>query len=159
SVLVSGAGEAASTVRAALAEDRPDVVVIAGFAGGLDPSLGAGALVLCRGALALDRPEIKAHAGAIELMRAGLRQGPGEPGLTFATARALTVRRPLGTGRAKTRWWNEQGAAAVDMETYAIAEACATADVPWLALRTIIDTAGTTLPRSLRRWQAENNEG
>jgi hypothetical protein len=68
------------------------------------------------------------------------------------------VRKPLGSLGLKMRLWNEQGAAAVDMETYAIAEECIAAGVPWVAMRVLVDTAGMTLPRSLRRWQGEQSE-
>jgi hypothetical protein len=47
------------------------------------------------------------------------------------------------------------GAIAVDMESYAVAQAAAQAGVPWLALRAIVDPAGTSLPAFAREPRRE----
>jgi hypothetical protein len=43
------------------------------------------------------------------------------------------------------------GALAVDMETYALAQAAIEAGVPWLALRSIVDPVGSSLPPFARQ--------
>ena len=49
------------------------------------------------------------------------------------------------------------GAAAVDMETHDLASAAISADVPWLAVRVVLDPTTDELPPSLRAWSGERD--
>ncbi|MCC6382410.1 MAG: hypothetical protein IT304_07860 [Dehalococcoidia bacterium] len=147
--LVCGAGEAASRLlENRLATARPTLVLLAGFCGGLDPSLAPGSVVLCRRVTAPGAEEIEAPRAQFEAVRKALR-AQRRP---FVSARLLTTPGPVATRAEKTDLWNEYGAAGVDMETYGVAAAASAAGVPWLAIRAVIDAAGTSLPRALRSW-------
>ncbi|MGH8201509.1 MAG: phosphorylase, partial [Steroidobacteraceae bacterium] len=63
--------------------------------------------------------------------------------------RLLTSERPLGTPAAKAAAWRESRAAAVDMESAAIAQVAAQAGLPFIALRVIVDTASDRLPAAV----------
>lgn len=147
--LVCGAGEAASkTLEGRLMASRPTLVVLAGFCGGLDPSLAAGSVILCRRVTAPGAEEIEASRPQFEAARRALR-ARRRP---FVSSRLLTMAEPVATRAEKRDLWNEYGAAGVDMETYAVAAAASAAGVPWLAIRAVADPAGMSLPRALRAW-------
>lgn len=59
---------------------------------------------------------------------------------------------PVETPAEKAALHRETGAQAVDMETETIAAACAAAEVPVLAIRTISDAAGSALPVPFGVW-------
>ena len=48
--------------------------------------------------------------------------------------------------------------AGVDMESYELAEALDAAGVPWLALRSVLDPAGSVLPAPVARWTSEADD-
>ncbi|MEI8234969.1 MAG: hypothetical protein WCH57_09820 [Verrucomicrobiota bacterium] len=138
-VLHTGVGEAAA--RRTLAHywemretygGRWESLIAAGFAGGLDPSLPAGALVLS-GEAPLER--------AREILGARAHVG----GLATTSA-------PMETPEAKAELFRASGAVAVDMETAAIAAFCRENGVPWLALRGISDPAERPLPVPYAIW-------
>jgi adenosylhomocysteine nucleosidase len=145
------AAEAAETV---LRRDPPDALLIAGVCGGLDPSLAPGGVILARRATAPDRPELTPSAAPFAAARHTLQAR----GLPFVSSILLTVDRPAGSRDEKLTLWNSHGAAGVDMETYAVAEAAERLSVRWLALRAVLDPAGAGLPRDLRDWQEEAGE-
>jgi len=111
-----------------------------GLAGGLDPALRPGDLLLPDAVLPLDAavPAPSGHG-----LRAALASlAPCGGSLVTATAPVLTVadKRAL---RAAT------GAAGVDMEAAGVGEAAARLGVPWLALKIVLDTADRALPPAL----------
>jgi len=61
----------------------------------------------------------------------------------------LTSERPIGHPRAKAHAWRHAGAAAVDMESAAIAQVAGQAGLPFIALRVIVDTAADELPMAV----------
>jgi adenosylhomocysteine nucleosidase len=130
--------------RRALAEHRPSVVVSCGFAGGLDPALSPGDLVLatavrCAGGDALAAPESLRKVAAAAL-QGSPRCAQGELVCSTTVAASAGEKRALrGTG-----------ALAVDMESYPVAQAAREAGVPWLALRAIVDPVDSTLPAFTR---------
>ena len=136
-VLVLHTGVGAAAARRTLAHywemretygGRWDVLITAGFAGGLDPSLPAGAVVLGGSDPArLER--------AREIL--GKRAHVGGLATTFE---------PVETVEAKAAFFRETGALAVDMETEAVAAFCRESGVPWLAVRAISDPAGLPFP-------------
>ncbi|MBF6601111.1 MAG: hypothetical protein IVW36_11440 [Dehalococcoidia bacterium] len=133
---------------------HPTIVIIAGVGGGLDPSLASGALILGRRVLAEGRPELTPHPALFAAARSALQAG----GIGFVSSQLLTAARPPATAAAKRDAWNTFGAAGVDMETYELAAALESAGVPWLALRSVLDTAASTLPAAVARWSAESDE-
>lgn len=122
---------------ASIEAERPALVVSCGFAGALSPSLRAGDLVV---ATAVRADGERLQAPELSLQRAFPDAVRGEiacPERVLATAEE---KRALAAG----------GAVAVDLETAQVARAAVAAGVPWLALRAIVDDAGTSLPAFAR---------
>jgi purine-nucleoside phosphorylase len=103
-----------------------------GFAGGTDASLGTGDLFLAENfsdahLLALAREAVIARVGKL-----------------------VSVERVIEDATERARLAREHGAAAVDMETEWIAQACAAREIPLLSLRAISDTAAAPFPAPAR---------
>jgi nucleoside phosphorylase len=132
--------------RNVVAEERPRLVVSCGFSGGLDPSLVAGDVVVATSVLGEDGEEVasaESLRGAAVRALHGLRCSQGKIACTTEVAATPEEKAAL----ART------GALAVDMESYPAARAAVEAGVPWLALRVVLDPAGTTLPAFTREPQ------
>ncbi|HLB80849.1 MAG TPA: hypothetical protein VJJ77_10120 [Dongiaceae bacterium] len=142
--LVACAGGDAARARAAargLLEAGAGALLSFGLAGGLDPAQPSGRLVLAETVIdagsgrrfATDAPwrdRLAAAARGADAVLAALA-GSNDPVLSIAAKRALFA---------------ATGAAAVDMESHAVAAAAAAAGVPFLALRAIADPAGRAVP-------------
>ena len=130
------------------------VLVIAGVCGGLDPSLAPGSIIIARGvsnAGGVDlAPSPRLLDAAQHVLRARRR--------AFVSSRLLTVEAPVSSRRAKTELWNTHGAGGVDMETYPLALAAEQRQIPWIAIRAVLDPASASLPASLRAWRADTDE-
>lgn len=110
-------------------ETQPFALLISsGFAGGIDPSLGVGDLLLADN---FSNPEPLARADGILVAR---------------VARLVTACRVIESAAERRQLAREKSAVAVDMETEWIAEACAAKSVPMLSLRVISDTAAAPFP-------------
>lgn len=129
-----GPAAAARKTAALLAEHRPRMLIATGFAGALDPRLALGALVLA------------ANVSDAKLLALAEKIAPAHLGALASTAL------PVETVAAKRALAAETGASAVDMETAAIAAACARAAVPLLAIRAISDRADEPLPVPFAQW-------
>jgi nucleoside phosphorylase len=71
--------------------------------------------------------------------------------------RLLTSPKAIGSLSEKAALFQQTGAAAVDMESLAIAEIAHTHQLPFIAIRVIVDSAGDTLPRAVTA--AADSEG
>jgi adenosylhomocysteine nucleosidase len=112
------------------------------MAGGLDPTLTAGAVLLPREVIGID----------------GDAQ-PTAPGWRERLSRAITVHASVTDGRLltspravdsvaeKAALFRKTGAVAVDMESLAVAEIAADTQLPFIAVRVIVDSAEDTLPK------------
>lgn len=111
-----------------------------GLAGGLDPALAPGTLVLATAIIDGDSryPTDGAWADTLAL-----------PGAVRAALLGET--KPLATPAAKAAAFVASGAVAVDMESGAVARVAASAGVPVLALRAIADPAGRAVPGAALR--------
>jgi len=142
-VIVSGVGLAAAAEGARrLTAAGIRALISWGMAGGLDPALAAGCLVLPREVIA---PEGSVFATAHEWRE---RLSGAIAAHRVYGGRLLTCREPLGSTEAKARAFRQTGAVAVDMESAAVAGVAASARLPFLAVRAIVDTAADELPRS-----------
>ena len=133
-----GPEAAATTAARLLAEERPGLLICAGFAGGLDPRLVTGDLVVAEN---FSAPDFVARCQELAVEIDGCFIGP-------LVSRGV----PIESSAEKSALAGETGALAVDMETAAVAEACRAAGVPLLAVRVISDPASVPLPVPFAEW-------
>lgn len=121
-----------------------------GVAGGCDPALPAGTIVLATGVRDLTGIDGAGPARG-ELIWTNREWRRRLQALLLGTAlveeaAVATVSAPLaGAGAKEALFWSD-GVAAVDMESAAVGRAAIGAGVPFMALRAIVDAAELTLP-------------
>jgi len=144
-VIRSGAGAeaAARATEALIAGHRPGWVVSAGFSGGLTPELGRHDLLM-----ADSLADTAGRRLAIELKvdPAELARAPG-----VHVGRLLTADRVVRLPSDKRSLGEQHDALAVDMESFAVAEACRRRRVRFLAVRIIGDAVDDELPPDVQR--------
>lgn len=143
---VSGIGESAAAAAARrLVLAGATALASFGMAGALDPTLVCGAVVLPEEVAAWDGAGADAAVSATssewrQRLRAAL------PASCIAVGgRLLTSARPLGRA-VKADAWRISRAAAVDMESAAVAQVAGQAGLPFIVLRVIVDTTADELP-------------
>lgn len=142
---VSGMGGARAAIAARrLVDAGASSLMSFGMAGGLDPTLSAGSVVLPSEVISLDG----ARFAATERWHEQL-------------SRAITMLRPVVVGKllscdtaiesvaGKAAAFRETGAVAVDMESLGIAEVAEAHGLAFVAVRVIVDTAADALPRTV----------
>lgn len=140
-VHVSGMREAAAAAAAtALADAGVAALLSFGTSGGLDPTLAPGALVSPRTVLNMDRERFDTDAAWRERLIARCGDIP------ISEGDLLTTRGVLLNPGIKYMARTQSGAAAVDLESAAVAAVAKARGLPFLALRAIIDDAETSLP-------------
>jgi len=129
-VFHTGVGEKACRARIEpFLDTRPfDLLISSGFAGGADSSLGVGDLFLAEN---FSDPQLLARAQDLLVSRVG---------------QLVTAPHVIQSAGERAQLMHETGAAAIDMETEWIAQACAKRKIPMLSLRVISDTAAAPLP-------------
>jgi adenosylhomocysteine nucleosidase len=143
-LVVSGVGVSAAAAGARrLAATGARALISWGVAGGLDPGLAAGTLVLPRVIISPDNVSFATATDWREHVRSAI-----EALYAVCTGSLLTCRAPLGSVAAKARAFRETGAVAVDMESSAVAEVAAAQRIPFLAVRAIVDGAADELPEA-----------
>ena len=130
-ILLTGMGKAnaAQSLRAALAANRPSLVITSGCAGGLNPQLVISDVVFDL--------EIRNSKFEIrnQLLSAGAREGKFHCADHVAT-----------TATEKWQLWHATHADAVEMESQIIREICREQKIPSATIRVILDQAGEDLP-------------
>jgi adenosylhomocysteine nucleosidase len=126
---------------------RPDLVISAGFGGGLTEEVADGDIVIGTEVLDLfdQRSEIRWRTSQKLAAHAELASADGDVRVHFG--RILTADEMVLKSVAKDRLGKATGALAVDMETSAVAEVCAAHQTELLAVRCITDNARENLPR------------
>ena len=139
-VLHTGVGpeSAAGRLQAFIAEHHPTIVVSSGFAGGLDPVLQPGSILLA---------ENYSTPALFESARLLFLDDPS----VFAGSLTTQVD-PVESVSQKSALAVQTGALAVDMETSVLAGICAAAEIPFLSIRVISDTATQRLPVPFSNW-------
>jgi adenosylhomocysteine nucleosidase len=142
---ISGMGGALAAAAArSLVEAGAGALMSFGLAGGLDPLLSAGTVVL--------PSEVVSRGGARFLTSTAWREqieraiGRHRP---VAGGVLLTSPQPIDAVADKAAAFRETGAAAVDMESAGVAEVAAAYGLPFIAVRVIVDTAADVLPRAV----------
>ena len=144
-VIASGMGRAAAAAGARrLVKEGAGALMSWGLAGGLDPALAAGTIVLPSEVVSSDGAVFAtASAWRDQLLRAVAASQ------AVCGGRLLTCRELLGSPADKASAWRRMSAVAVDMESLAIAEIAAENRLPFLAVRAVVDTAADSLPPGL----------
>jgi nucleoside phosphorylase len=141
---------AREAAEAALTRFTPAVALSVGVAGGLSPKLSAGDLVVCE---RVDHESHRhsgveatavSHAGLVEAAVAAVRG----MGLTVATGSSITVDELAFGAEEKTAHYGWKGHDIVEMESFWIGAAAAKRGLPFLAARTISDTATEPLVKT-----------
>ena len=144
-VAVTGMGRAAASNGARqLIEAGARALASWGMAGGLDPTLKPGSIVLPVEVLSYDGKLLNTSTGWRE--RLGRALGTHTP---VVGGRLLTTSRAVGSVEHKAELFQATGAAAVDMESAAIGEVAEQQQLPFIAVRVIVDGASDVLPRAV----------
>lgn len=114
-----------------LSVNRPDFLISAGFAGGVTEDLWAGDLILAE------------NFSDPELLSIAQRVLAAQPARTINLFTAESI---IDSVTERNRIYKEDGAAAIDMETEFIADACAKHSVRMLSLRVISDSVKEPFP-------------
>ncbi len=118
-------GEAAG----ALLDGGATALLSFGLAGGLDPALRAGDVVV-----------------PAAVISRGVRYATGDVIARAAVGLLVGADAPVATVEEKRRLWRETGAAAVDLESGAVARIATERGVPFAVLRVVCDPAERALP-------------
>jgi adenosylhomocysteine nucleosidase len=151
-VVLSGAGrnKAAAATEILIDGHRPQRVISAGFAGGLDPSMKRNDILIADRLLDASGAEMPVE------LPAGLAALAGQSGVRRGTL--LTGDRIIRLPSEKQQLFGRSGAMAVDMETLAVAEVCRRRNVAFSSIRVINDTADEALPDDMEHLLAQKTE-
>ena len=142
---VSGVGCAAAGAAArSLVDAGATALMSFGLAGGLDPSLRVGAVILPIEVISFDGARFPTSSEWREQLTSAVgAEGPVVVGKLLTSAHAIE------TVAGKARAFRDTGAIAVDMESLAIAAIAAIHRLPFMVVRVIVDTAADELPRAV----------
>jgi adenosylhomocysteine nucleosidase len=142
---VSGIGLVAAEAAArALVDAGASALMTFGMAGGLDPALEAGSVVLPCELISTDGTRFAASRSWRERVAAAI-----SPLRAVSEGNLFTSARAIDTPADKTAAFRATGAAAVDMESAAVAAIAGNHNLPFIAVRVIVDTAADMLPRAV----------
>jgi adenosylhomocysteine nucleosidase len=142
---VSGMGGTLAAIAARNLIDAGAAALISfGLAGGLDPLLSAGTIVLPSEIVSREGARfLTSRSWREQLCAAVAKQRPVDAGTL------LTNSQPIGAVAEKAAAFRETGAVACDMESFHVAEVSAAHNLPFIAVRVIVDTAEQVLPRAV----------
>jgi adenosylhomocysteine nucleosidase len=136
--------EAAAKAAWLLLEKGCDALASFGTAGGLDPALPSGGLVLATEVrFRDDTPPIPTDARARKALSESCRQ----MGLPVMEGPLLGSDAPVLGPADKAALFRDTGAVAVDMESHRLAEIAQDAGLPFLVVRAVADPATRAIPR------------
>jgi adenosylhomocysteine nucleosidase len=145
-IALSGTGRQAATkaVEALILGHRPGWVFSAGFCGGLDPKLKRHDILVADRVAEVEGREISVDPQRIA--SAGLIAGQD-----LHVGRLLTVDTVVRRPREKQALGEARDALGVDLESFAVADACQQRLIPFLAIRVVSDAVDDELPREVER--------
>jgi hopanoid-associated phosphorylase len=139
---VSGIGSvAAATAANALIDAGVAALMTFGLAGGLDPALAPGNVLLPVEVMSRDGTRFATARLWRERLSATLSSH-----CVVSAGVVLTAERSIDTPQAKGAAFRDTGASAVDMESVSVARVAAEHRLPFLCVRVIVDTAADMLP-------------
>lgn len=135
-IVFSGPGmyRATKAAQALVETYEPRWMISAGFAGGLNPDLSVGSVVVPR-RLITDQAQ--------SLLLGGAFDGNGSNAISGTL---ITTRDVVRTRKAKDAIYQNLGADVVDLETWAVANVCQIFQLPLTSVRVVSDDAHTELP-------------
>ncbi len=144
---VSGMGRAAaeSATEELLQRFRPGAVLSIGFAGGLAPRVGPGALIAAGEIVRADSPEGDTLRPDYALQRCA-RNALATTHLSHSWGLLMTESEVVASPADKARLGAATGALAVDMESGGVGDVCRRYGTPFLAARAVVDAVGDELP-------------
>ncbi len=148
---------AAAQSARALVDAGAGALVSWGMAGGLDPVLVAGTIFLPNEVVATDGTALVTAPHWRERLSEAVRARGGAAVPIVLQGRLLTSPRAIGSLSDKAALFHQTGAAAVDMESLAVAEIAHTHQLPFIAIRVIVDSAEDALPQAVTA--AADSEG
>jgi hopanoid-associated phosphorylase len=113
-----------------------------GIAGGLDPAFPTGTVILGEAVLTSLGARLDCHTA----WREAVQEAAASAGLALQSAALAGAAEVISSPADKAQLFAANGAAAVDMESHAVAQVAAAAGLPFLALRAIADPANRALP-------------
>ena len=144
-VVVSGiGGSAAARGARALIDAGATALISWGMAGGLDPALASGTIFLPSEVISRDGTAVITARYWRERLSAAL--AAHQP---VACGKLLTSAQAIASSAAKAAAFRATGAAAVDMESLAVAEVAGSHALPFIAVRVIVDTAADIVPQAV----------
>ncbi len=142
---VSGiGGAAAATAALSLIDAGAAALMTFGMAGGLDPQLKAGHVLLPVEVISRDGTRFATARLWRERLCASLS---GHCSLSAGVM--LTVDHSIASPEAKAAAFRDTGAGAVDMESVSVARVAAAHRLPFICVRVIVDSAADALPRAV----------
>jgi adenosylhomocysteine nucleosidase len=142
----SGAVSSRAGMLAALLVDQGCAGLLSiGLAGGLDPALKPGDVILSSTVIAPDGAKVPADAAWRDRLAAELEQNA----IPFRIGAIAGLDELVRRAETKRALRSATGALAVDMESHAVMRIAAAAGIPFLAVRVIADGAGDELPRAV----------
>lgn len=144
-----GFDNAAGAVEALIRDERPDLLISAGFCGGIDPGLRAGDVVVAQGIVIADGDrfeEVPVRFSAIGQSFVARQAAEGERvvGGLFISTSTITSKKQL-AAKLPGNYPNP----VVEMESGAIAIIAAEQSIPLLAIRAVSDSAAEELGFSI----------
>ncbi|MBM3488261.1 MAG: hypothetical protein FJX67_16775, partial [Alphaproteobacteria bacterium] len=141
-VICLGPGpRAAADGARALIADGAGALVSFGTAGGLDPALATGTIVIGEAVVIPDGTRLAAHPEWVARAEGALAPLGGiRRGAVYGSAAVI------GLVRKKKRIFTATGALALDMESHAVARVAEAAGLPFLAVRVVLDPASRAIP-------------
>jgi hypothetical protein len=141
----------------AIEAHRPRLVISAGFAGALDPSLATGTVVLASSVHDESGPPLTVAEPVVRAAREALAAG-GSPqrgekaprGIVRVAEGEILCTTRIAATAADKRALARPGRFAVDLESWPAGHAAVRAGIPWLAVRAVIDPLDADLPEFTR---------
>jgi adenosylhomocysteine nucleosidase len=144
-LLESGIGReaAAKATEALILGHKPAWIISTGFAGGLQPHVKRGDVIMADG---VADPAGQTLAIDLRISREALAATPG-----VHVGRLVTVDAIVRTAAEKQALGQRHQALGVDMETFAVAQVCANEGIRFMAVRIVSDGMSDELPRDIDR--------
>lgn len=128
----------------ALLDEGVDMVLSMGLAGGLDPALRSGQVIVATAVRSAENRILPVSLDHHRQIMATLEQ----EGLNPVAGDLVEAVVPAASQGAKRALFRESRAVGVDMESFGVAKAANAAGVPFLALRVIADPADQEIPQA-----------